>query len=77
MAQKILRQFQIAGLAINQTGSRMTEAMKARRSLRPWDIQPVENRAEHVLSKNVLIEEIVIWFAERKNLDTHFFAIFF
>ena len=66
MAQKILRQFQIAGLAINQTGSRMAEATEARRSLRPWDIQPVGNWVEHVLSKNILIEEIPIQFAENK-----------
>jgi uncharacterized membrane protein len=66
MTQKILSQFQIAGLVVDQTGSRMPETMKARRSLRAWNIQTIENRVEHVLSKNVLIEGIPIRFAENE-----------
>jgi hypothetical protein len=60
MTRKILRQFQIAGPVIDQTGSRMAETMKARRSLRPWNTEPVENRVEHIFPKKVLIQGVSV-----------------
>ncbi len=69
MTQKILSQLQIASLIVDQAGSRMSEAMKARRSLRPWNIQSIENRVEHGLLKNSLIEEIAIGFRKQNHMD--------
>jgi hypothetical protein len=66
VAQKILCQFQVAGPVVNQTGGRLPECVIARRTLRPGNIQAAENPAKNFFSRNVLIEEIPIRFAENE-----------
>jgi hypothetical protein len=66
MAEEVLCQFQIASLVIDQTGCRMPECAKACRSLRPGNMQAVENRVKNTFSKNILIEEIPIRLAKNE-----------
>ena len=67
MTEKILRQFQIAGPIVNQTGSRMAETMKTRRPLWPRDVEAIENRVKHILAKDILIQGVPIGFAKKQN----------
>ena len=80
MTEKVLRQFQIAGSVVNQTGRRMAKCGKARRSLRHRDIQPIENRVQHIFQNQLqvisrpcrLFKSLALWlvaFSDWRSLN--------
>ena len=70
MPEKSLCQFQVARLAVYETGSRMPERMEARCPFRSRNLEPIKNRVKHIFAKHVRVEKGSVLLAEDKVPET-------
>jgi hypothetical protein len=55
MPKELLRQLEVSSFGVDQGRRRMPEGVKALGALRPRDVQSIESRIKHVLTKNIRI----------------------